>query len=383
MKSKKIATISVHGGEQRDKAHNAIFPTITTASTYVQPNLGEGGDFCYSRVGNPTRHAFETALSDLEGGIYATATASGMSATALALELLSKDSHVIVMSSVYGGTYRLFESLRKRTSGMQFTYVDLNNLLEVETAIQDNTKMIWIETPTNPLLELVDIEAICNLAKRNKIITCVDNTFSTGWNQRPFELGADIVMLSTSKYIGGHSDLIGGAIITNDQKIADEINAYKTTIGAIASPFDSYLALRGMKTLDVRMERHCSNAQKIAEFLDGHEKILEVHYPGLPSHPQYTLAQKQMRSGGAVVTIRLAGGMDEVKKFIGKLQYFVLAESLGGVESMVNHTASMSHGSVPEAECNAMGIYNETLRLSIGIEDADDLISDLKQALEG
>ncbi|EGU30335.1 PLP-dependent aspartate aminotransferase family protein [Vibrio scophthalmi] len=383
MKSNKIATIAIHGGNQTDKGNNAIFPPIVTASSFIQPNLGESGEFFYSRCGNPTRNAYETALAELEGGIYATATASGMAATSLALEVLSKDAHVIVMSSVYGGTYRLFESLRTRTSGLEFSYVNLNDLDAVTAEIRDNTALIWIETPTNPLLELVDVEAICDLAKQHNITTCVDNTFSTAWNQRPFDLGADMVMLSTSKYIGGHSDVIGGALITNNPELATQINAYKTTVGAIASPFDSYLALRGLKTLDVRMERHCANALKVAKFLENHPKITEVHYPGLASHPQHALCQRQMKTGGAVVTIRLAGGEEQVRQFIAKLRYFVLAESLGGVESMINHTASMSHGSVPKQEREAMGIYFETLRLSIGIEDADDLIDDLQQALEG
>ena len=382
MKSHKIATIVIHGGNQTDKGNNAIFPPIVTASSFIQPNLGESGEFFYSRCGNPTRNAYETALAELEGGTYATATASGMAATALALEILSKDAHVIVMSSVYGGTYRLFESLRTRTSGLTFSYVDLNDLTAVEAAMTEKTALIWIETPTNPLLELVDIKAICDFAKEKGITTCVDNTFSTAWNQRPFDLGADMVMLSASKYIGGHSDVIGGALITNNDELATALNAYKTTVGAIASPFDSYLSLRGLKTLDVRMERHCANAQKVAEFLVTHEKITEVHYPGLPSHPQHALCKRQMKTGGAVVTIRLAGGEEQVRQFIAKLRYFVLAESLGGVESMINHTASMSHGSVPKEEREAMGIYFETLRLSIGIEDADDLIHDLQQALE-
>lgn len=383
MKSNKIATIAIHGGNQTDKGNNAIFPPIVTASSFIQPNLGESGEFFYSRCGNPTRNAYETALAELEGGIYATATSSGMAATSLALEVLSKDAHVIVMSSVYGGTYRLFESLRTRTSGLEFSYVNLNDLDAVTAEIRDNTALIWIETPTNPLLELVDVEAICDLAKQHNITTCVDNTFSTAWNQRPFDLGADMVMLSTSKYIGGHSDVIGGALITNNPELATQINAYKSTVGAIASPFDSYLALRGLKTLDVRMERHCANALKVAKFLENHPKITEVHYPGLASHPQHALCQRQMKTGGAVVTIRLAGGEEQVRQFIAKLRYFVLAESLGGVESMINHTASMSHGSVPKQEREAMGIYFETLRLSIGIEDADDLIDDLQQALEG
>ncbi|CAM4269435.1 putative cystathionine gamma-synthase [Yersinia intermedia] len=380
-KSKSIATLVIHAGDQVDRGNNAIFPPITTASSFIQPNLGEEGEFCYSRCSNPTRYAYETALAELEGGIYATATASGMAATALILELLPKDSHVLVMKGVYGGTYRLFERLRKQTSGTTFSYVDLNDLASVEHHIQENTGLIWIETPTNPLLELVDIEAVCQVAKSRGIMSCVDNTFASAWNQRPLTLGADIVMLSTSKYIGGHSDLIGGAVITNVQDIADQLDFCKTTVGAIASPFDAYLALRGMKTLDVRMERQCSNALKIAQFLEQHPKVLDAHYPGLESHPQYQLCKKQMRSGGAVVSIRLKGDITAVKTFIAKLSYFVLAESLGGVESMVNHSASMSHGSMSQEERENIGIYDTTLRLSIGIEDINDLIADAEQAL--
>ncbi|CNK13443.1 putative cystathionine gamma-synthase [Yersinia aldovae] len=380
-KTKSIATLVIHAGDQVDRGNNAIFPPITTASSFIQPNLGEEGEFCYSRCSNPTRYAYETALAELEGGTYATATASGMAATALILELLPKDSHVLVMHGVYGGTYRLFERLRKQTSGTTFSYIDLNDLEAVNNHIQENTRLIWIETPTNPLLELVDIEAVCQVARARKVMTCVDNTFASAWNQRPLILGADIVMLSTSKYIGGHSDLIGGAVITNVHNIAEQLDFCKTTVGAIASPFDAYLALRGMKTLDVRMDRQCSNALKIAHFLEQHPKVLDVHYPGLESHPQHQLCKKQMRSGGAVVSIRLKGDITEVKTFISKLNYFVLAESLGGVESMVNHSASMSHGSMSKEEKENIGIYDTTLRLSIGIEDINDLKYDLDQAL--
>ncbi|WP_431224396.1 trans-sulfuration enzyme family protein [Serratia sp. L9] len=380
-KEKSIATLVIHAGNQVDRSNNAIFPPITTASSFIQPNLGEEGEFCYSRCSNPTRYAYETALAELEGGIYATATASGMAATALIMELLPKNSHVLVMKGVYGGTYRLFERLRTQTSGATFSYVDLNDLEAVNSHIQENTRLIWIETPTNPLLELVDIEAVCQVAKSRGIMTCVDNTFASAWNQRPLTLGADLVMLSTSKYIGGHSDLIGGAVVTHDQDIAERLDFCKTTVGAIASPFDAYLALRGMKTLDVRMERQCSNALKIASFLEQHPKVLEVHYPGLPTHPQYQLCKKQMRSGGAVVSIRLKGDISEVKTFIAHLNYFVLAESLGGVESMINHSASMSHGSMSKEEREKIGVFDTTLRLSIGIEDINDLIDDAKQAL--
>lgn len=377
----KFSTILIHGGKQIDKANNAIFPTITTASSFIQQDIDIRGEFSYSRTKNPTRYAYETVLANIENGIYASATASGVAATLLILNLLPQNSHIIAMQGVYGGTYRMFEKLIKETSGHQIDYIDLNNLQQVKDHLRNNTRLIWIESPTNPLLKLVDIKKICQLAKENNIITCVDNTFATAWNQRPLELGADIVMLSTSKYIGGHSDLIGGAVITNQTNIADKIDVLKTTIGAIASPFDAYLALRGLKTLDLRMTRQCANALKIAEYLNNHRNITKVYYPGLANNPQYHICQTQMKTGGAVVTINIDGNRDNVKNIISKLQYFVLAESLGGVESMVNHSATMSHSAMTEQERVKMGIYNTTLSLSVGIEDIDDLLNDLEQAL--
>ncbi|MCG9390908.1 PLP-dependent aspartate aminotransferase family protein [Escherichia coli] len=376
-----IATTAVHAGNQSDSANNAIFTPIVTASSFIQPNLFEGGDFCYSRVSNPTRKAYESALSELEGGIYATATSSGMAATNLVMELLPKNSHIIAMRGVYGGTWRLFEKLKATTAGTTISYVDLNDTDKLINSIQKNTRLIWIETPTNPLLELVDIEKICKISKEYKIMTCVDNTFASAWNHKPLEMGADIVMLSTSKYIGGHSDLIGGAVITNVPEIAKDLDFVKTTLGSIASPFDAYLALRGMKTLDVRMQRQCSNALLVAEFLEMHPLVKNVYYPGLPSHPQHKLCKRQMRSGGAVVTATLNCTIEDLKKFISGLRLFVLAESLGGVESMVNHSASMSHGAMTKAEREVIGVFDTTLRFSIGIENFNDLIQDLDSAL--
>ncbi|VTN09573.1 Cystathionine beta-lyase [Raoultella terrigena] len=345
-KFKDIATLVVHAGNQIDPANNAIFTPIVTASSFIQPNLNEGGDFCYSRVSNPTRKAYESALAELEGGIYATATASGMAATNIVMELLPKDSHIIAMQGVYGGTWRLFDKLKGNTTGATVSYIDLNDEEKLIASIQENTNLIWIETPTNPLLELVDINKVCSIAKARGILTCVDNTFASAWNHQPLEMGADLVMLSTSKYIGGHSDLIGGAVIAHSELLAARLDFIKTTIGSIASPFDAYLALRGMKTLDVRMQRQCSNAQRIAEYLENHPAVARVYYPGLPSHPQHALCKKQMRSGGAVVTATLKGDLQGLKRFISGLRYFVLAESLGGVESMINHSASMSHAAM-------------------------------------
>ncbi|HIG8797923.1 TPA: trans-sulfuration enzyme family protein [Raoultella terrigena] len=379
-KFKDIATLVVHAGNQIDPANNAIFTPIVTASSFIQPNLNEGGDFCYSRVSNPTRKAYESALAELEGGIYATATASGMAATNIVMELLPKDSHIIAMQGVYGGTWRLFDKLKGNTTGATVSYIDLNDEEKLIASIQENTNLIWIETPTNPLLELVDINKVCSIAKARGILTCVDNTFASAWNHQPLEMGADLVMLSTSKYIGGHSDLIGGAVIAHSELLAARLDFIKTTIGSIASPFDAYLALRGMKTLDVRMQRQCSNAQRIAEYLENHPAVARVYYPGLPSHPQHALCKKQMRSGGAVVTATLKGDLQGLKRFISGLRYFVLAESLGGVESMINHSASMSHAAMSKEEREAIGVYDTTLRFSVGIENVEDLLADLDAA---
>ncbi|WP_272536457.1 trans-sulfuration enzyme family protein [Providencia sp. PROV182] len=379
--TKNIATILIHGGKQQDTVNHAIFPAITTASTFVQQSLTEHGEYCYSRCSNPTRYTYETLLAEIEGGSYATATASGVAASSLVLNLLPKDSHIIAMKGVYGGTFRLFERVSTINSGHQIDYVDLNNLDEVKTKIKDNTRLIWIESPTNPLLELVDINAICSLAKEHNILTCVDNTFATAWNQKPLELGADLVMLSASKYIGGHSDLIGGAVITQREDLASRLDFLKTTLGAIASPFDAYLALRGLKTLALRMAAQCSNAAQVAKYLSKHPKVEQVYYPGLPSHPQYELCKKQMRTGGAVVTIKLAGDIEDTKVFLSKVKYFVLAESLGGVESMVNHSATMSHGSMTKEERESIQVFDTTLRLSVGIEDITDLLNDLENGL--
>lgn len=379
--AKNIATLLIHGGKQEDTVNHAIFPAITTASTFVQQNLTEHGEYCYSRCSNPTRYAYETLLAEIEGGTYATATASGVAASALVLNLLPKDSHIIAMKGVYGGTFRLFERVATINSGHEIDYVDLNNIDEVQAKIKSNTRLIWIESPTNPLLELVDIKQICQLAKQHNILTCVDNTFATAWNQKPLELGADIVMLSASKYIGGHSDLIGGAVIVQREDLASKLDLLKTTLGAIASPFDSYLALRGLKTLALRMAAQCSNALEVAKYLSTHPKIEEIYYPGLPTHPQHHICKAQMRTGGAVVTIKLKGDIEDTKKFLSQITYFVLAESLGGVESMVNHSATMSHASMTKEERESIHVYDTTLRLSVGIEDITDLLSDLEKAL--
>lgn len=397
-KSCKIDTLAIHGGDQHDPGHGSIFPPIYTATSFLPPSFGEEGKFCYSRCGNPTRSAYETALMDLEGGTFCTATGSGMAATALALELLTPGDHVIVMSGVYGGTFRLFDKVRKFSMGLDFTYMDLNDVERVCDSIGQKTRMIWVETPTNPLLKLVDIKKLVDAVAARKctgavstadlssrILICVDNTFATAWNQQPLKFGADIVMLSSSKYIGGHSDMTGGALITGDKAVAEKLGFLKSAVGGIASPFDAYLALRGMKTLAVRMERQCANAQKVAEFLEHHSRIAAVHYPGLKSNHQHELCKRQMNSGGAVVTIQLKSGsctdFAMMKQFFSRLRYWVLAESLGGVESMINHSATMSHASMTSEDRASVGVYDTTLRLSVGLEDINDLILDLENAL--
>jgi len=429
--SGKIDTISVHGGCQRDAPHGAIIPQITTATSFVQKSLEEPGEFAYSRVKNPTRLAYETALADLEGGVYATATASGLAATTLALDLLDHGGHVVSQEGIYGGTYRLFEQVRRRTSGLTFTYLDLNDADKLIEALSEARKtrpvdatylMVWVESPTNPLLKLVDLRKVVSAVREleqswaangceDKVLVVVDNTFATAYNQLPLKFGADVVMLSASKYIGGHSDMIGGALVVREEPIAARVAFLAKAVGAIASPFDSYMGLRGMKTLAVRLQRQSENAAAVATYLEGHPKVLETHYPGLASHPQRELCMRQMRTPGAVVTIRLKVGRHPVddasardaevppkrrrgepdgdamdgsrtlQRFFGALRVFVLAESLGGVESMINHSATMSHSGMTTEGRAAVGIFDETLRISCGIEAAEDLIADLARGL--
>ncbi|TRX72768.1 trans-sulfuration enzyme family protein [Pseudomonas mangiferae] len=376
-----FSTRVIHAGDQSTVADNAIFPAIVTASSFTKRGLDERTEYAYSRVSNPTRHAYETCIAALEGGRGALACASGMAATASVLELLPKDSHVIVMAGVYGGTFRLMEDYRSRTSGLTTTYVDLNDLDALAAARQDNTRLIWIETPTNPLLQLVDIAPVTAFARAHGLLTCVDNTFCSPWNQRPIEHGVDLVMHSASKYIGGHSDLIGGVVVAADDGLLVRLRAVGMAVGAVQGPFDCYLALRGLKTLDVRMERQCANALRLARFLEAHPQVDEVYYPGLERHPQHALCQRQMRSGGAVVSFTVKADRQAVSELVGRLSIFVLADSLGGVESMINHSYSMSHCSLTHEQKAAIGIGENLLRLSVGVEHAEDLMADLDQAL--
>ncbi len=381
-KPRNFATRTIHAGEQSSVADNAIFPAIVTSSSFIKRGLDDNPEYAYSRVSNPTRHAYETCVAALEEGVGAVACASGVSATATVLELLSKDAHVVVMNGVYGGTFRLLEDYRGRTSGLTTTYVDLNDVEAVAAAIRPDTQLIWIESPTNPLLHLVDIKAVCDLARARGVMTCIDNTFCSPWNQQPITLGVDLVMHSASKYIGGHSDLTGGVVVAANHELLGRLRKISMAVGAIQGPFDCYLALRGLKTLDVRMERQSANALRVAQFLEQHSQVEQVYYPGLESHPQHELSKRQMRTGGAVVALRIKGDRAAVNRLVEALSIFVLADSLGGVESMINHSWSMSHNSLSPEQKGVMGISENLVRLSIGIEDYRDLIEDLDAALK-
>ncbi|RSC26937.1 aminotransferase class I/II-fold pyridoxal phosphate-dependent enzyme [Pseudomonas putida] len=377
-----FATRTIHAGEQSSVADNAIFPAIVTSSSFIKRGLDDNPEYAYSRVSNPTRHAYETCVAALEEGVGAVACASGVSATATVLELLPKDAHVVVMNGVYGGTFRLMEDYRAHTSGLTTTYVDLNDLDAVAAAIRPNTKMIWLESPTNPLLHLVDIKPLCDLARERGILTCIDNTFCSPWNQQPITLGVDLVMHSASKYIGGHSDLTGGVVVAGNHELLARLRKISMAVGAIQGPFDCYLALRGLKTLDVRMERQSANALRVAQYLEQHPQVEQVFYPGLASHPQHALCQRQMRTGGAVVALRVKGDRAAVNRLVEALSIFVLADSLGGVESMINHSWTMSHNSLSPQQKGVMGISENLVRLSMGIEDYRDLIDDLEAGLQ-
>ncbi len=378
---KAFATRTIHAGQEPDPSTGAIMPPIYATSTYVQESPGVHKGYEYSRTQNPTRMAFERCIADLESGEFGFAFASGMATTATILELIDAGSHVVAMDDLYGGTRRLFHGVRERSAGLEFTFVDLSDIDVTRDAIRDDTRMIWIETPTNPLLKIADLAAIVDLARDKDILVVVDNTFATPYLQRPLEFGCDIVMHSATKFINGHSDMVGGIAVTANEKLADQLAYLQNSIGSVAGPFDSFLALRGVKTLDVRMERHCKNAMAIAEWLGEHDRVERVLYPGLTSHPQHELAKRQMDGFGGIVTFFINGGMDEARTFLERCKVFALAESLGGVESLVDHPGIMTHASVPEARRRELGISDQLIRLSVGIEALDDLIADLDHAL--
>jgi len=376
-----FATRTIHAGQEPEPETGAIMQPIFATSTYVQQSPGVHQGFEYSRTQNPTRGALERCVANLESGKHGFAFASGMAATATILEMIDSGSHVIALDDIYGGTTRLFEQVRKRSAGLDFSFIDLTDLDALQDSILDNTRLIWVETPSNPLLKLCDIASVVEIAKANDILVVVDNTFATPYIQRPLELGCDIVMHSVTKFLNGHSDMVGGIAVTRDPAIAEQLGFLQNSIGSILGPFDSFLALRGLKTLDVRMQRHCQNGQFIAEWLENDSRVERVLYPGLESHPQYELASEQMYQPGGIVTFFIKGGMAESRAFLEKCKVFALAESLGGVESLVDHPAIMTHASVPEEKRVALGISDQLIRLSIGIENADDLVADLDQAL--
>lgn len=375
-------TRAIHAGQTHDPVTGAVITPIYATSTYAQKSPGEHKGYEYTRSHNLTRYAFERCAADLEGGTRGFAFASGMAAEATILELLDTGSHILSMDDVYGGSYRLFENVRKASAGLKFSFADLTNLEELEKNVQPDTKMIWVETPTNPLLKIVDLKKVADFAKERGILTVCDNTFASPYVQRPLELGIDIVVHSITKYLNGHSDIVGGLVVVGDNPELEERMAYlQNAIGAVQGPFESFLALRSLKTLPLRMERHNSNAQAIAEFCEGHAKIDHVIYPGLKSHPQHELAKAQMNGFSGIVTIFIKGGLKETRRFMERTELFILAESLGGVESLANHPAIMTHASIPREIREGRGITDNLVRLSVGVEDIDDLIADLEYAL--
>lgn len=377
-----IATRVIHAGQEPDPTTGAIMTPIYATSTYVQESPGKHKGFEYSRTSNPTRLAYEKCIADLEEGQCGLAFASGMAASAMVLELLQPGDHVIVCDDVYGGTFRLFDKVRKRSAGLQASFVDLTSVAKVEAAIRPETRMIWVETPTNPTLKLIDLKQIGELARKHNLIAVADNTFATPIIQQPLLHGFDLVVHSATKYLGGHSDIIGGVIVIGDNPaLVEQLKFLHNAVGSIASPFDSFLALRGLKTLALRMERHCQQAMELASWLSQHPKVERVIYPGLASHPQHALAKQQMRYFGGMISVELKYNLAETVQMLERCKLFALAESLGGVESLIEHPAIMTHASVPQDQRARLGIKDNLIRLSVGIEAVEDLRQDLEHAL--
>jgi cystathionine beta-lyase/cystathionine gamma-synthase len=382
-KQKGFATRAIHAGQEPDPTTGAIMTPIYATSTYVQESPGKHKGFDYARSINPTRLAYEKCIADLESGTRGFAFASGLAAMSTVLELIDSGSHVVVSDDLYGGTFRLFDKVRARSANLEFTYVDLTDASRFESAIKKNTRMVWIETPSNPLLKIIDLEAIAKIARENKILSVSDNTFASPWIQRPIERGFDIVVHSATKYLNGHSDTVGGvAVVGGDKDLGDQMWFLQNSIGAIAGVFDSFLVMRSLKTLALRMERHCGNALEIARWLEEQPQIEKVMYPGLKSHPQHDLARTQMAAFGGMVSIVLKTDLEGTKRFLENTSLFSLAESLGGVESLINHPALMTHASVPKEKREALGVGDSLVRLSVGVEDVRDLIDDLQFAFE-
>ena len=376
-----FATRAIHAGQPPDPATGAVITPIYATSTYAQESPGKHKGLDYGRSHNPTRYAYERCVADLEGGKHGFAFSSGMAATGTVLELLDSGAHVVALDDLYGGTRRLFERVRRRTAGLDFTYSTLASRKELLAAIKPKTKMIWVETPSNPLLKLVDLAMVAEVARAKGILAVADNTFASPWVQRPLEHGFDIVVHSATKYLNGHSDLIGGVAVTSSKEIGEKLTFLQNAIGSVPSAFDCFLVTRGLKTLALRMQRHCENALAIAQWLEGHAKIERVFYPGLKSHPQRALAKRQMAAGGGMVSAIVKGGEKAALRFLERCEIFTLAESLGGVESLIEHPAIMTHASVPAEVRGEIGISDALVRLSVGVEDVEDLIADLEQAL--
>jgi cystathionine gamma-lyase len=373
----------IHGGQEHDPTTGAVMQPIYQTSTFAQESPGQHKGFVYARGHNPTRFAYERCIADLENASRAFAFSSGMGAISTMLELFPAGSHIIATDDVYGGTFRVFERVRKDSANLKFSYVDLTTPENLADAITPETKLVWIETPTNPLLKIIDIEAVVKIAKAKGVKVGVDNTFASPYAQRPLDLGADIVMHSATKFLNGHSDVIAGVLAVKDDELAERLAFLQNSVGAQLGPFDSFLALRGVKTLALRMERHCQSGQRIAEYLEAHAAIDKVIYPGLPSHPQHEIAKRQMDGFGGMITIYLKGGLDAAKTFLERVEIFTLAESLGGVESLIEHPGIMTHASIPPERRAELGVDDALVRISVGVEDVEDLLADLEQALQG
>jgi len=381
-----FATRVIHAGQEPDPSTGAIMVPIYQTSTYVQESPGKHKGYDYARSINPTRLAYERCIADLENGQRGFAFASGLAGMATVLELLDSGSHVIASDDLYGGTFRLFERVRSKSANLEFTFLDLSDPSVLKKAIRTNTRMVWVETPSNPLLKLIDLQAIGEFTRENKLIAVADNTFASPWIQHPIDLGFDIVVHSATKYLNGHSDMVGGVVVVGPGEarlpLAERLAFLQNAVGAVAGPFDSFLALRGLKTLALRMERHCANALDLAAWLEKHPKVKSVRYPGLTSHPQHELAKSQMKGFGGMITIYLDSDLDGVRRFLENTHLFSLAESLGGVESLIEHPAIMTHGSIPPEQRRALGIDDTLVRLSVGVEDLEDLRTDLAEALD-
>jgi cystathionine gamma-lyase len=376
-----LGTRAIHSGQRPDPSTGAIMTPIYATSTYVQESPGKHKGYEYSRTQNPTRMAYERCVADLEGGAAGFAFGSGLAAAATVLDLLDSGSHIIAMDDLYGGSYRLFERVRRRSAGLDFSFVDLNDAAALRAALKPNTRMIWVETPTNPMLKLVDLAKVSAFAKKHGLLLVVDNTFCSPMLQRPLEHGADLVVHSATKYLNGHSDMVGGIVVAGNKSLADQTGFLQNSVGAVAGPFDAFLAMRGLKTLHLRMKAHCAGALSLAQWLEKHPAVERVIYPGLKSHPQHALAKRQMDGFGGIISIEVKGGLKRATRVLQRCELFALAESLGGVESLIEHPAIMTHASVPPANRKRLGISDGLIRLSVGVEDLSDLRAELEQAL--